>query len=181
VTPVQEQGIDLLDDVLAVYKPDCRYLKLARVLHSGNLQPRRPVVMRGDFEIGASCYINDTGHFNAVEFNICYNQLLYVVVAALIQRGHPAFAAWKLDDFWERQLPEFLIADFHSTFRRAIRGHRFGGEIRLTKAVQRGGSAAWTPMLILYSECAFWDVDGPASRGQVKVVIRNPPQAEDGA
>ncbi|NET17718.1 MAG: hypothetical protein F6K08_35290 [Okeania sp. SIO1H6] len=38
-------------------------------------------LVMGQFSIGESCYIDDTGHLNAVEFNICYNQLLYVAIA----------------------------------------------------------------------------------------------------
>ncbi|MEO1375818.1 MAG: FcoT family thioesterase, partial [Cyanobacteria bacterium J06635_10] len=38
-----------------------------------------------DFSIPESCYIDDTGHFNSVEFNICYNQLFYIIIAYLIK------------------------------------------------------------------------------------------------
>ena len=37
---------------------------------------------KGRFSIPDSCYIDDTGHFNAVEFNICFNQLAYVPSAS---------------------------------------------------------------------------------------------------
>ena len=31
------------------------------------------------------CCIDDTGHFNSVEFHICYNQTLYYTVAKSVQ------------------------------------------------------------------------------------------------
>ena len=45
------------------------------------------IVGKGRFSIPESCYIDDTGHFNAVEFNICYNQLAYVLFAGVIDAG----------------------------------------------------------------------------------------------
>jgi hypothetical protein len=162
--------------VLRVYRPNCRYLKRAEVVEYGDLAAGVPVVMRGDFVIDESCYIDDTGHFNAVEFNICYNQMLYLVVASLIEAGAGGpLRDWSMDDFWLRQLPQFLIADFHSTFRRAMRDHQFYGEIRLTRAVRRGPSAVWPSLLVLYTECEFGDTNGPSSYGRVKVVLLDPP------
>jgi len=167
---------DLLDAVLTVYKPSCRYLKRAEIVEAGDLAAGQAVVMRGDFVIDESCYIDDTGHFNAVEFNICYNQMLYAVVAKLVAAdAGGTFRGWALADFWRRQLPQFLIADYHSSFRRPMRGRHFDGEIRVTRALRRGPSAVWPSMMVLYTECTFGDVDGPSSSGRVKVVVLDPP------
>lgn len=168
---------ELLGAVMTPYRAHCRYLVRADVVAVGDLTTGERVTMRCDFEIPESCYIDDTGHFNAVEFNICYNQMLYYVVAKLIKESRTApFDGWTLDDFWRRQLSQFLIADFHSTFRRSIRGRQLSGEIALTKAVQRGNTGTWNSLLLLYSECSFWDDGGPASSGRVKVVVLDPPR-----
>src|SRR5690348_5245638 len=80
----------LLENVLAPYKPHCRYLQRAHVV-SGSERAGLPaskgteVSAHGDFAIPESCYIADTGHFNAVEFNICYNQLAYTLLAACVE------------------------------------------------------------------------------------------------
>jgi hypothetical protein len=159
----------LRDEVLHVYHPHCRYLLQAEVGYGV------PAVLRAEFEIDESCYIADTGHFNAVEFNICYNQMLYYLVAKLTKEGAGPFGVWSPDDFRVRQLPDFLIVDFQSRFRRAIRGRRFRGELRLERTVQRGASGAWKPMMLLYTTCSFADEDGEAAAGKVRAVVLDPP------
>ena len=64
----------LLARVLTPYKPHCRYLRTAAVRYA---TARSIAAASGTFSIPESCYIASTGHFNAVEFNICYNQLTY--------------------------------------------------------------------------------------------------------
>ncbi|MGW6540873.1 FcoT family thioesterase [Streptomyces sp. NPDC055051] len=53
-------------------------------MHPGGADGR-PLTGSGMFTIPEPCYIDDTGHFNAVEFNICYNQLAYYTLAAMIR------------------------------------------------------------------------------------------------
>ena len=48
---------------------------------------KKLITGKGRFSIPESCYIDSTGHFNAVEFNICYNQLAYVLFAGCINAG----------------------------------------------------------------------------------------------
>jgi hypothetical protein len=166
----------LLERVLRPYKPDCRYLRTAEQVSSGDLFQQEPFVQRYEFAIDESCYIADTGHFNAVEFNICFNQMFYLAAATLVaEQVAGPFEGWTLDDFWERQLPKILITDFSSRFRRPISARSFSGELRLTKAVQRDTSDTRPGMLILSTECRFWDAAGGAAEGQVRVVVLDPP------
>ncbi len=66
-------GVDtLMNTVLEVYFPNCRYLKSADFHYPE---------IKGEFGISSSCYIESTGHFNAVEAIICYNQLAYTFFA----------------------------------------------------------------------------------------------------
>src|SRR5262245_14047302 len=113
----------LLDDVLLPYKENCRYLKTALVEPG---EQERDLSVHCTFEIPESCYIVDTGHFNAVEFNICYNQMAYYLLAKAVQESLiEPFDAWSMADYWERQLPNILIADFQSKFRRPIQSAAF--------------------------------------------------------
>ncbi|MFI9275487.1 FcoT family thioesterase [Kitasatospora sp. NPDC052896] len=169
----------LLERVLRPYKPDCRYLRTAEVVSPGDLFQQEPFVQRYEFGIDESCYIDDTGHFNAVEFNICFNQMFYLAAATLVADSTPGpFAHWTLEHFWERQLPKILITDFSSRFRRPIGARSFSGELRLTKAVQRGARDAKPGMLILSTECRFWDLGGGAAEGKVGIVVLDPPALE---
>ncbi len=84
---------DLLTSFLEPYKEDCKYLKKAEfhypdprnILDKSKIENQVLWLIKADFSIAESCYIADTGHFNSVEFNICYNQLFYVMIAYLIE------------------------------------------------------------------------------------------------
>lgn len=122
-----ETDRNLLDEILTPYLPHCRYLWKASV----SLSPENGLPLaRCAFTIPESCYIADTGHFNSVEFNICYNQMAYYLLAKTVKEGLAApFDRWDMDDFRERQLSSILISDFQSTFRRPVNGRHFSGEI----------------------------------------------------
>ncbi|HEV2779571.1 MAG TPA: FcoT family thioesterase [Actinophytocola sp.] len=158
----------LLADILRPYKPHSRYLKSATVSVRNGLP-----VGQGQFVIPTSCYIDDTGHFNAVEFNICYNQLFYYLLAKSIkERAVPALAAWTLDDFWERQLPDILIARFRSLFRSPIDSSSFTGELTINTTSE---SNVRRPVLLAETSIRFWDPRDGSAEGEVLMAMLNPP------
>ncbi|HEY6309450.1 MAG TPA: FcoT family thioesterase [Streptosporangiaceae bacterium] len=162
---------ELLSLVLRPYRVHCQYLKTAVLEVAPNQMP----TVSADLEIGESCYIDDTGHFNAVEFNICYNQLAYYLIAKSVQEGLlPALRGWTLDDFWRAQLPDILITDFNSRFKRKMRGKRFFGSVSLADVVRLDKSAWWKPLIVLHTSCRFWDELGGLSVGKVTIAITNP-------
>ncbi|MEU1511071.1 FcoT family thioesterase [Streptomyces sp. NPDC005811] len=139
----------LLARVLAPYKAHCRYLRSADV----TVRDDGPSAVHGDFAISESCYIDDTGHLNSVEVNICYNQMMYYLVARSVRDGLvPGFAGWTLDDFFKHQLPDILIARFSSAFRRPVDPRSFSGEMELLSVTRRspGGGPPF-----LHAETAF--------------------------
>ena len=79
-TKVDDVSQDLLDVFLEPYKENCKYLKKAqfqdketsRLIKKSNSENQGLWFIQADFSIPESCYIADTGHFNSVEFNICY-------------------------------------------------------------------------------------------------------------
>src|SRR6185437_12588121 len=84
----------LAAEILKPYRQNATYLKSAEITQvcdkstiAPGTQDQRLVTGKGCFAIPESCYIDDTGHFNAVEFNICYNQLAYVLFAGCIEAG----------------------------------------------------------------------------------------------
>jgi hypothetical protein len=162
---------ELLAKVLRPYWEHCQYLKTAVLEAPGDKGP----TVAGDFEIGESCYINDTGHFNAVEFNICYNQLAYYLIAKSVQEGLlSVLRSWTLEDFWRLQLPDILIVDFRSSFKHKMRGKRFSGSVSVTDVVRVEKSDCWNPMVVLYTSCRFWDEPGGLAVGKVTLAITNP-------
>ncbi|ADI03641.1 hypothetical protein SBI_00520 [Streptomyces bingchenggensis BCW-1] len=162
----------LRERVLRPYRTNCRYLGPAEVRLENEA-----VTASGTFRIGESCYIDDTGHFNAVEFNICFNQIAYYLIAKCAQnRLPPVFAAWTLDDYWQRQLSDILITRFTSRFHRAIRGQEFRGELSFTDFKLRSGENGRAPLALIESECRFWDKGGGRCTGEIQIALTNLPQ-----
>jgi hypothetical protein len=166
---------ELLAQVLRPYRLHCQYLKSAVVEAAPVSALRDQVTASAEFEIEESCYIDDTGHFNAVEFNICYNQLAYYLIAKSVKDGLlRELHGWELDDFWRLQLGNILITDFRSTFKREMRGKRFSGAISVIDVVKLERTERWDPLVIIRTSCRFWDEAGGHCRGVVKLAITNP-------
>ncbi|XIE79373.1 FcoT family thioesterase [Streptomyces sp. SBR177] len=163
---------DLLAEVLAPYRPNCRYLREATVFLRDGLPAAQCT-----FHIPESCYIDDTGHFNSVEFNICYNQMAYYLIAKSVRDALVApFDRWDLDDFRERQLSSILISHFESTFRRPMDGRRFHGEIAVTSVRERDGADGRQPLVLAESTCRYWDDGRGRADGKVRFVVVDPPR-----
>lgn len=171
--PVSQDDLSLMARVLRPYKPHCRYLLQAEV--SPSVEDAGQVVARCELSIPESCYIDDTGHFNSVEFNICYNQMVYYAIAKTVQHGlMPSLAGWTLDDFWRKQLPDILITRFESCFRKPVNPRRFHGEVVLSRGRYSGGAQ---PMLLLRTTCRFWDDEGGHCDGNITLALLNVPRA----
>ncbi len=167
----------LLERVLLPYRANCHYLKSAQVAGGEPAEGGR-LMAACEFEILESCYIDDTGHFNAVEFNICYNQMLYYLLAKSVQsRLARPFSGWTMDGYWKRQLADILIVEFHSIFRRGMRGRRFFGEIEIVDIAEWEGSDIREPLVVLDTVCRYWDDDGGDCQGKVKIAITHPPES----
>lgn len=164
---------EFLDKVLRPYRRDCRYLKSVCVdfdgADQGSLPSWETMNANGVFSIDQSCYIDDTGHFNAVEFNICYNQLAYVLLAVCVRdRLLPALSDFTLETFFEKQLSNFLIANINSSYHSQIHPRKFFGRVRILSARQRG------KLSILKTLCAFTDEHEGRSDGEVKLAVLTP-------
>lgn len=157
--------------ILAPYREHCRYLRAVTV----HPDPSHPDSVRGEgtFTIPVSCYIDDTGHFNAVEFNICYNQLAYVLFGACVQHGLLAAATdLTLDWFSEKQLASMLIVKLTSSFKRPINPRRFYGMVRLDRMSRRVRGSHST--YFLSTTCAFYDDGEGLAEGAVTLACVNP-------
>jgi hypothetical protein len=158
---------DLLVQVLRPYKANCKYLTSAEL----SVRSDR-VSAQCSFGIPESCYIDDTGHLNAVEVNIAYNQMMYYTVAMAVREGLiEEFRPWTLDDFWRHQLPDILIARFSSHFRKPINARSFLGEMEFRSVERRapGGN----PLIIADTSYRYWDTAGGRSDGEVTLAIVN--------
>ena len=176
---VDEIDQNLLDTFLEPYKENCRYLQSAKFIYpqstsSDDHQQQLPMRDQGiwhatgNFCIPESCYIVDTGHFNAVEFNICYNQLFYIAIAYLIKnRLIEIMQDWDLEIYQQRQLSDFLIARYSATFKKTINAKNFRGNLAFKKYSTRRG------LIILNTEIAFHDQHGGTAQGKVTICVPN--------
>ena len=163
---VYSSDIDLMARVLEPYKTHCRYLINSKVVDNGDPLYGGRVLGLCDFSIPESCYIDDTGHFNAVEFNICYNQMMYYVVAKSVkERLMSSFDSWSLGDYWRKQLPDIYIVNFESAFKKSMKALSFSGEIEFTKVRKM------KDLPYINTTCRFWDESGGNSSGKVTLAI----------
>ncbi len=167
----------LLARVLQPYRANSRYLSDATLEHAAartNPRPDDPatwIAIRSNCRIDASCYIDDTGHFNAVELNITYNQLLYAGLAAVARHGLIAdLQHWDLETFFRHQLPDVLIIDYHARFPRPLAPRSFRSRFEIREVLPKPRKR----MVLLRTYCAVDSpsVDGgPAGHADADVMI----------
>lgn len=171
-----------LAKILTPYKDNAKYLRSARILRYYEPELHTPiskeqddlVTIEGRFSIPESCYIDDTGHFNAVEFNICYNQLAYVLFGKCIQTGifHKVVADWEqrvnlsFDAFLKYQLSSMYIAKIEGNFLKPLNSKAFGAKLSITRIL-------WTAQTaFVYTKICFNDGQGVKSKGSVLLAFR---------
>jgi hypothetical protein len=145
-----ELSREFIARILRPYKPHCRYVLAARVTGAQAAPASAaPVATRSrsdgsvlctiesELAIPESCYIDDTGHLNTVEVNICYNQMLYLLLAqGIAQRLIPALDDMDLAHFERRYLPDVLIHRIQGSFKRVIDRRSFTGRMSFTSALR---------------------------------------------
>ncbi len=169
VPSVYPVSAELLARVQAPYKPHCRYITSASVERMDDPGGQKLVEARAHFAIAESCYIDDTGHFNSVEFNLCYNQLIYTLIAQCAAENLlDALGDMTAESFYERMLPDVLIHDFSCRFARPMDRHAFEGTLTVVEATDH------EHMILLRTQCKFTDNKGGRSLGNVSLAIVNP-------
>lgn len=157
-----------LERVLEPYKRDCRYLRMASIDNKDN---KAKISAIGEFSIMQSCYVNDTGHFNAVEFNICFNQLAYYLVAECIQNKLlNNFNNWDADKYFRHQLSDCLILRFFSSFRKPMQVDKFFGRMNINKISEKN------KRIFIDTTCNFYDENGGASEGGALLLMKDTSQ-----
>lgn len=161
-------------DILKPYRPNAKYLKSAQITQfresmEGNTKRVPLVTAKGRFSIPESCYIDDTGHFNAVEFNICYNQLAYVMFGKCFDTGIVQKLKFlSLSEYKRHQLQSCYIVSLDSRFFKPLKSDAFEAELILNKMSAMGGA------LFCFTAITFSDVEGDKAQGSV-VLAFNPP------
>jgi hypothetical protein len=153
--------------------PNAKYQQAAQITQVRDPECRAkgvPILTAaGRFSIPLSCYIDDTGHFNAVEFNICYNQLAYVMFGKCFETGIvPKLCFLTPGDYLRHQLQSCFIVSLESRFLKQLKSDAFRGELFLNKLSWVGG------VLFCFTTIAFADCEAVKAQGAV-VLAFNPP------
>ena len=174
-----------VSDVLRCYFDNTTYLQEVSVKEqslpaSSRDDRRKPLFAEGTFRIEESCYIKDTGHFNAVEFNICFNQLAYVLYAHSFASGHfqetmpqwgDSLNQFTPESFSNNQLSSMLIVNLSSTFKKEIRSGLFYGKLEVGKVRSKGNC------FFSKNHVTFYDDEGGFSEGDVMLAFVVDPAA----
>ncbi|KLO32565.1 FcoT family thioesterase [Mycobacterium haemophilum] len=160
---------DLLGRVLEPYSyKGCRYLIDAQYRATAD-----SVLAYGNFGIGESAYIRGTGHFNAVEMVLCFNQLGYSAYAqGVVNNDIAALRGWSIADYCRNQLSSILIKSTSSRFKKLINPQKFSACLHVhdLRIVER----TWR-YLQLSNTIEFWDDNGGSATGEFEVAILNIP------
>ncbi|AWV48391.1 hypothetical protein JK2ML_1993 [Mycobacterium leprae Kyoto-2] len=160
---------DLLGSILEPYSyKGCRYLIDAQYRASPD-----SVFAYGNFGIEESAYIRGTGHFNAVELMLCFNQLGYSAYAqSVVNKDISALRGWSIADYCRNQLSGILIKNTSSRFKKLINPQKFSARLHVydLRIVER----TWR-YLQLSNTIEFWDDNGGSAIGEFEVAILNIP------
>ena len=159
---------EFLADILKPYRAHARYLRSAEVTHCD----ASLIAATGRFSIDESCYIDNTGHFNAAEFIICYNQLAYVVFGKCIDAGliHPLWyekaSIPTIAEYKRDQLPRMVIVRVERVrFFKQMKSDDFCGEFSINKAYAMGSN--W----FISTSMAFSDHEGVKAKGSITLAF----------
>lgn len=181
VAPAAARRVEPLPDPLVarVLRPyqakGCVYVERAWA----EVDERAPSWLQGGLRLRArlgipeSCYIDDTGHFNSVEFSICFNQIAYLYGATLTQRGLMP-GTRDMGDFERLQLPSMLIRELDCRYERAIDSRAFDGEVWMEATGEK------THYFRLDLRCRFWDDAGGRAEGSVVIAVLKQDQLQRG-
>lgn len=169
-----------INRVLAPYRPHARYLQGARITAfcdpagpSG--APAGPLVeIEGRFSVTENCYMNETRCFNAVEFNICYNQLAYVLFGQCIFKGlfNRQDAAWygkvnlSFSKYLKHELFSLSIVQVEGAFVKPLNCNDFTATLAVQRILWAGQTAT------VHTHIAFSDASGIKSHGKVLLSFR---------
>lgn len=193
----RKMSAQLLKRVLSPYSPtETDYLKSMELTQSwekeSHIKDSPLITAIGKYKIPNSCYIQDTGHFNAVEFIICYNQIVYASLAYIFNEkifnnpsladvassnAYNALSKITTENFFSDQLSSIFILKTETHFKSVINARDFSGEFSITDLKVRKNT------LYMKTSCVFSDDNDGYSRGETVIVWPfnfNNPQKDNG-
>lgn len=170
---------ELLERVLRPYLPAGRLIQSARLerpRHARLPQTNDPdswLRLDSQCAVAAPCYIEATGHFNAIELNLTYNQMLYLCLAEALRLDLFPKPAWSFEHFFKAQLPNVLIVDYQARFRRQMMSARYQSWLMIESIQVRPQRS----LVLLKTRCAASNDCNDANEAQVIIALTDWPSA----
>jgi hypothetical protein len=120
---------DIINKALVTYiAKNTRYVTKAQIDKKDD-----NIVLRADFSIKESCYLYPySGHFNAVESLMCFNQMLYVALLGGIKEKMFSFYDHITpDEFNLHRRKVYILEIEKNKFKKQIDNHSFQGFLEL--------------------------------------------------
>ena len=151
-----------MNTYLKPYKEDCRYLQYATI---SNL-PK--IIAYGEFVVPDSCYIKETNHINAIDINICYNQLGYYLLYEMIENDLlKQYIDWDPTDFLRYQLSHVFITNLSMKFLKKITNKNFYGSICVDYVKKKKQN------VIINTTFIFYENSSVRVKGRCEIIIEN--------
>ena len=162
---MKKMGLDnTLQEMLSIYVPECKYLKKVELDFPE---------ARGRFSIPHPFYCMKTGHFNAIELILCYNQLGYTLIAEWFDQGAiKSVNRIHLKDYKKLQAENTYIARIDNLrFSKPIDATDFHGNIIIKKTLRLKDTVFFS------TEFKFWDENKGKAKGNAlsAVVLKEQP------
>lgn len=120
---------EIINKALKTYiAKNTRYIIDAQIDKTDN-----SINLTANFSIKESCYLSPaSGHFNAVEALMCFNQMLYVALLGGIQeKMFPFYEHITPDEFNQHRRKVYLLEFEKIKFKKQIRNESFHGRIEV--------------------------------------------------
>lgn len=120
---------EIINKALVTYiAKNTRYLTQAQVYDTGD-----GIRLDAQFSIKESCYLSPgSGHFNAVEALMCFNQMLYVAVMGGIKEHLFTFYTDITPDYFNQNRRKVYLLEFEKMkFKKQINNNSFFGFIEI--------------------------------------------------
>lgn len=147
---------DMLDKVLAIYKPGYRYLQSADMEYPA---------IEGRFMLHGTEYVETLQHLTDVEAQLCLNQLCYVFFGqGMVERRWGALDQVTFDEYLDLRKENMFIADSHKRFARETDPRTpFSIRMNLLKTKRQGN--------IMVAKLDF-DLNDGAATGELSLVMK---------
>jgi hypothetical protein len=157
----------IIDAILEPYRPECRHLTAIEYGESKREENTPSEISAiAHFRIEPSWYIRSTGHFNAVDAVLCFNQMGYACIDQYFSTKLDESDHHLLDTYRARRLNDMVIARMDLSFRKPITSSCVDASIHIVKArkIKSG--------FLFKFECVYYDnLDGSAELGASTVFV----------